>query len=246
MIRAARRTNRKRRAPRLTSPWSAGMNNWARWSPWWTPPASGPSPPSLSSSVDAGFGKSRLLEELAVHARTNDRLVVLTSAEDDEVLPYRPFTDLVREVLGSPMAATFPLDDLGPLVADLVWLVPKAPGQMVPPVSDVGLARLRLFEAVVELVQAAVQHQDLALLVDDAHRMAHETAALLGLLLERAMNGPLVVVLAAQSEAAASSPAAFGELVKRHVPSGGSCGPLSRAQVEGALEAGRPRSGLAD
>ena len=99
---------------------------------------------------DAGCGKTRLLHELAARAHVNDRLVVLTSAEDDDVLPYRAFADLVREVLASSLASTY-LEQLGPLVGDLAWLVPKALSPPTLPMADARLARMRLFEAVVEL-----------------------------------------------------------------------------------------------
>jgi DNA-binding SARP family transcriptional activator len=178
---------------------------------------------------EPGIGKSRLLNEFAARARSRQGLVVETSAEDDEVLPYRPFADLVREVLASSVASAF-LDELGPLVTDLAWLVPKASKRPQPPVTDVGLARLRLFEAVVELAQAAAVHQHLVFVVDDAHRMSSETASLLALLFERAMNGRMTVILAARREVGSRS-RGFRELLHRLSPAVIPVSPLSPTQI---------------
>jgi len=196
---------------------------------------------------EPGIGKSRLLNEFAAQARSRQALVVETSAEDDEVLPYRPFAELVREVLASSVASAF-LDDLGPLVADLAWLIPKAPNRPQPPVTDVGIARLRLFEAVVELAQSASVHQHLVFVVDDAHRMSSETASLLGLLFERAVNGRLTVVLAARPETASRS-RGFRELLHRLSPIVVHLGPLSSSQIGDLLTEwpkalGREKPGL--
>ncbi len=178
---------------------------------------------------DAGCGKTRLLNELAARAHVDDRVVVLTSAEDDDVLPYRAFADLVREVLASSLASTY-LEQLGPLVGDLAWLVPKALSPPAPPMADARLARMRLFEAVVELSNAAAKRQELAFLVDDAHSMGSETAALLAQLL----NGggeKLTIVLAARGDVGSTS-RGYSDLLRRHQPVRVGVGPLAREDVE--------------
>ena len=56
--------------------------------------------PFVVVTGEAGCGKTRLLDEFAARARDGGRLVVLTTADDDDVLPYRPFTELVRRSPG--------------------------------------------------------------------------------------------------------------------------------------------------
>ena len=56
-------------------------------------------------SGEPGIGKTRLLREFAAWAAANGHLAPLTSAEDDEILPYRPFSELVRAVAASQRGA---------------------------------------------------------------------------------------------------------------------------------------------
>ena len=178
---------------------------------------------------EAGCGKTRLLEEFEVRAAATSRLVAATSAEDDNVLPYRPFADLVRTILAAPMADAC-LEQLGALVPELVWLVPEVAAGPLEATTDAGLARIRLFEAVVELCMAASQHQPLVWIVDDGHCMGLEMAALLNLLLERSAGSEMTIVLAARPEPGGASKG-FEEVVRRHRPMQVNVGRLSRGAV---------------
>jgi DNA-binding SARP family transcriptional activator len=192
----------------------------------------------------AGCGKTRLLEEFIDQANAEANIVVFTSAEDDDVLPYRPFVDLVRHFLTAP-SADDSLMEMGNLVFDLAPLVPGAP-RLQTPVNDVGLARMRLFDAVVELSGLASRQNPVVLIVDDAHRMGKETGALLHLLAERSEEEQLSIILAARNDDESWSQG-FADFLRRHTPAVIRVGPLSEPEVEvlaGRLTAFEMRTAL--
>ncbi len=142
---------------------------------------------------EAGCGKSRLLSEFESRAQAQGVLVARGSADQDSSLPYGPFGEIVRSL----MLATGPsmLDRVGHLKDDLVRLLPE----LGPPPSvtqDLGLARSRLFEAVLQLLASPGIDEELLLIIDDAQEIGDGSAALLRSLLDRTWDRPVVVVLA--------------------------------------------------
>jgi DNA-binding SARP family transcriptional activator len=149
-------------------------------------------------SGEPGIGKTRLLREFAALATANGHLVPFTSAADDDILPYRPFSELIRAVAASPNGHAY-LDQLGGLASDLALLVPELTGSPVRPSADPELTRTRLFEGVVRLAGAAAEHP-LVVLIDDAHSMGRATGALVRALLGSCDRRRLAIVLAARDE----------------------------------------------
>jgi hypothetical protein len=150
-------------------------------------------------SGEPGVGKTRLLREFASWAAANGHLVPFTSAEDDEILPYRPFTELVRAIVGSARGSDY-ISQLGPLAADLGLLVPELASSPAPPSTDPALTRTRLFDGVTRLVGIAATEQALVILIDDAHSMGRATGALIRSLLASWDDRRLSIVLAARDQ----------------------------------------------
>jgi DNA-binding SARP family transcriptional activator len=148
---------------------------------------------------EPGVGKTRLLREFAGWAAANGHLAPLTSAEDDEIVPYRPLSELVRAVVASARGAAH-LNLLGPLAADLALLVPELADSPTRFSTDPGLTRTRLFEAVVQLVRLGATAQPLVILIDDAHSMGRATGTLVRALLASCADRRLAVVLAARDQ----------------------------------------------
>jgi DNA-binding SARP family transcriptional activator len=149
----------------------------------------------LLVSGEPGVGKTRLLRAFAAWAAAHDYLVPLTSAEDDEILPYRPFSELVRAIVGSRHGNDY-LRQLGPLAAELSLLVPELGRSPEPPSTDPALTRTRLFGAVTRLIAMAAAQKPLVILIDDAQAMGRATAALVKALYASCDDRRLAVVLA--------------------------------------------------
>ncbi len=145
---------------------------------------------------EPGCGKSRLLAEVRRRTRERGVLTASGSAERESSAPYGPFADIVRDVLHETGMAT--LERVGHLRGDLAWLLPELGPQ--PETDDLGSARRRMFEAVVQLLARAGSSEPLLLLVDDAHGLGDGSAALVHAMLDRSWTRPVVVVLAVRTE----------------------------------------------
>ena len=122
---------------------------------------------------EPGIGKSRLAEELAVHARARGgRVLVGRCWEAGGAPAYWPWVQLLRtHVRDSDTAAL--RAQLGARAADLAQLIPELRQRLpdLPPPASSGSegARFSLFDAVVEFLRNASQGQPLLLVLDDLH-----------------------------------------------------------------------------
>jgi DNA-binding SARP family transcriptional activator len=140
----------------------------------------------------AGCGKTRLVSEFARRAQAQGVLVAPGSAEQDSSLPYGPFGEMVRSLIRVTGPTT--LDRVGHLRDDLARLLPElGPPPSVP--QDLGSARARLFEAVLQLLASAGLDEELLVVIDDAQQIGDGSASLLRSLLDRTWSRPVVVVL---------------------------------------------------
>ncbi len=148
---------------------------------------------------EAGCGKSRLLDEFKSRV-TSDRVLAVTGlVEHENSLPYGPFAEMVRGVLDATGPAA--LERVGHLRADLAWLLPELGPRPSVTDGDLGTARARLAESILQLLARAGSGEPLLLLVDDAHRIDEGAVSLLHTLLNRRWARPVVVVLAYRTEA---------------------------------------------
>jgi DNA-binding SARP family transcriptional activator/uncharacterized protein YqgV (UPF0045/DUF77 family) len=160
----------------------------------------GPDEPAQLVTVlgEAGCGKTRLLSEFRRWAATRGVLVAAGSAERDASLPYGPFAEMVRDLVEASGVAS--LERVGHLRADLAWLIPELGPRPETTVDDLGLARTRLFEAVLQLFGRAGSGEPLLIFLDDAHRMGAGVGSLVRALLDRRWTRPVMVVLAIRTE----------------------------------------------
>jgi DNA-binding CsgD family transcriptional regulator/tetratricopeptide (TPR) repeat protein len=156
--------------------------------------ARGGTPVTVLVAGDAGVGKSSLVDEFVV--TLGDTAWVLAGGCLDlgeNGIPFAPFTSMLRDLVGRlgvdgvrellPGAAAGELGRLLPVLGP-------------PPISDAELARARLFEQVLGLLQALAEQRPVVLLVEDVHWADRSTRELLLFLVgnQRSLPATLIVV----------------------------------------------------
>ena len=147
----------------------------------------------VALSGESGVGKTRLLEELAAHARTAGTAVFRGRAYEAETgRPYGPFIDGLRALPAASVSA-----DLAPLLPEL--------GR----VDDTVGSRERLFEAVVQIIgRHAEETGSVLLVIDDVQWLDAASAELLHYVARRCRTLPVLVVLGLREGDLADNPAA--------------------------------------
>jgi DNA-binding CsgD family transcriptional regulator/tetratricopeptide (TPR) repeat protein len=145
---------------------------------------------------EAGVGKSRLVGEVAAHARRRDARVLVGQCLDLEEggLPYAPVVDilrtLARELTDAEGAAT-----LGPLRAVLGRDLPAGAGRdhgAGAPGDPLGQARL--FELLLTVVDRLVADRPLVLVIEDLHWADRSTLDLVSLLASNTRTLPVLLL----------------------------------------------------
>ena len=149
--------------------------------------------------AEAGGGKSRLVDEFTT--RVAGRALVLAGGcveVSAAGLPYAPFTaalrQLARERGTAGMAALLGARDTG----ELALLLPEfgAP----PTRADPDLARARLFELVLALLEALADQRPLVLVVEDVHWADHPTRDLLSFLVRNLRRAAALLMVTVRSD----------------------------------------------
>ena len=193
---------------------------------------------------EAGIGKTRLADELALRAE-RDGMAILWGRcwEADGRPPYWPWVQILRGVRsGRGDAASFVR------AADLPYLaqmLPELAGAAAPPpgLLDAESARFRLFDATTACLIAAARVCPLLLILDDVHCADLPSLRLLQFF-AHALPGAPVLAVATYRELEARQDVAVGEVLSalgrgaRHLPLRGLSEPEVRRFVE--LAAGRP------
>jgi DNA-binding SARP family transcriptional activator len=161
---------------------------------------------------DAGMGKTRLLEELAVRSRFSGALALWGRGHGAEgVPPYWPWVQVLRAGLGSGGGdSTAPLA-LPPGVARLL---PEAAVQEGAPSSDLDptAARFRLFDDVVSFLVQRSADRGAVVLIDDA-QWADEPSLLLLQFLVQSLGVAKVLIAVAYRESELSDVDARAEVL---------------------------------
>jgi DNA-binding SARP family transcriptional activator/tetratricopeptide (TPR) repeat protein len=148
-------------------------------------------------SGEAGIGKTRLATELRRRAAATDARVAVGAAVD--VGGEAPFAvamevarELVRVVPVPPAQVRWP-DEIGRLAPDLAIALGR---RGVPPqVASPELERLRIFEAVLRLVEWAAAERPVLLVAEDAHRADRVSLQLLAHIGRRLADLPVLLVI---------------------------------------------------
>lgn len=189
-------------------------------------------------SGEPGIGKTRLLEVLAARALINGARVLKGGASVSEGMPpYLPFleslgqyirtadTDQLREQVAHSAAT---LAGIFPELAARLGQVPQA----YTPSSD--QTRLRLYEAIVDFLDALAAEQPLVLVLDDLHWADAASFDLLGHVLRRKPAARLLIVGAYREGGTEQNPAlarAVSELTRLRVLATVPVGALSAGEI---------------
>ncbi len=155
---------------------------------------------------EAGVGKTRLAEELAVEARAAGANVIAAHCyEDEATLAYGPLSAALRAAVTDPAARgrlervpERSLAEAARLVPELAELGPGPPA--MPPLDTPG-AHARFLEGIAELIAALGGEQAPALLVVDDVQWADEASLdLLGYLARRLSGRRLCIVMTLRPE----------------------------------------------
>jgi len=185
-------------------------------------------------SGEPGIGKTRLAEELAVHAEARGARVLVGRCWEAGGAPaYWPWVQSLR-ALASAAELTMP----GVGAAELVELVPELRERFpalpaAGPLSSEG-ARFRVFEAVAQLLRDASETRPIVLVIDDLHA-ADAPSLLLLRFVSRCLHATRVLLLCAYRDVdpvpGSALVEALAEVSREPIAARLELGPLSVADV---------------
>jgi hypothetical protein len=144
---------------------------------------------------EPGIGKTRLVDEAAAEAGARGAAVVRGRAEE-EARAYGPWRAALRPLVAA--ASGLParvLDDVRRVTGDGRPPVEAETGAAQPREEE----RLRMFDAVAELVRVSARERPLLIAFEDVHAVDRSSLLLLGHLLQAAADAQLLVVLTYRS-----------------------------------------------
>jgi DNA-binding SARP family transcriptional activator len=146
---------------------------------------------------EAGIGKTRIAAKLIETARADGAAVAACAGLDlGGGAPFGLWAELLRDLI---RACGAPPEDL-PWVADLARLSPELEGALLPapPIAaspSPQLERVRLFEAMVGMLEWAARTRPFVLLFEDVHAADVASLELLGYAARRLPRLPVLIVL---------------------------------------------------
>jgi DNA-binding SARP family transcriptional activator len=150
---------------------------------------------------DAGIGKSRLLDEFAERARAIGGVRWLRGRERAATasLAYAGVADALRAIVRAPGiggASRHLLAEAARLLPELrdAFDLPAA-----PPLEDEA-GRIRFFEGIAAVIDAAAYEQPLSIVIDDAHHASVASLDLIGYLSGRLRSSPVLLIVALRAD----------------------------------------------
>jgi tetratricopeptide (TPR) repeat protein/transcriptional regulator with XRE-family HTH domain len=160
---------------------------------------------------EAGIGKSRLMAEMAAYAQQRGlRLLVTHCYEIERAIAYQPVIELATQAcLGAPEER---LRKITPtLLAEIAALVPAMAGHLgdLQPLSaDYPEARqARLFQALVQLIDAQAQGRQLIVMIDDIQWADEASLQFVHFLARQIATRPVLFACAYRDEELTGNPA---------------------------------------
>jgi DNA-binding SARP family transcriptional activator len=149
---------------------------------------------------EPGIGKSRLVEELIVHAHARAARVLVGRCWEAGGAPaYWPWVQSLRAYIVERDPAGV-REELGGGAGELAQLLPELrellPDLPKPPLLDPEAARFRLFDAVIAFLTRAAAERPIVLVLDDLHA-ADEPSLLLLQFVARGLGGSQLLVVGA-------------------------------------------------
>ena len=149
---------------------------------------------------EAGIGKTRLSEELALLVEQQGGRVLRGAATYPEPGPYQPIVEAFRD--GLPLLTALDIDPawlaaIGPLLPELRQ---RRPGLPSLPLLNPDRERARLFEALGRCVEGLAQPRPILLLLEDLHWAGAATIAFVESLAARASAQPILLLVTYREE----------------------------------------------
>jgi class 3 adenylate cyclase len=144
---------------------------------------------------EAGMGKTRLADELISRAHKIG-FEVLTGgcSEADLSLPYLPFVEAIGNFLARSDLQQL-RERLGPSARELGRLFPRLAGtEAIADAGDPAHARLRICEALTDLLQVPAELRGLLLVLEDLHWADASTREVLDFLVRRLRTGRVMIL----------------------------------------------------
>jgi DNA-binding SARP family transcriptional activator len=191
---------------------------------------------------DEGIGKTRLVGELAIHARSLGRTTVLTGCEYPGTtnVPFASIAEALRPLVRAPGVAGASRH----LLAEAARLLPELRDTFdLPPVAAIEdeASRVRFFEGIAALVDATAYEHPVLIVLENLQYAAPSTLDLLSYLVARLAGSSVMVVLTARPDAGVASPVARCRALLAERPAGTeralhlSLSPLDAVGVNAAL-----------
>ena len=156
---------------------------------------------------DSGVGKSTLMNRLITAAGLEGAAISRVQCyEIEREIPYAAVGALVVGLLDRPGASGTPPEWLGELARTVPEVRRRFPGVPEVPDSQGETARIRLTEAVQQLVLAIADEHPVILVIDDVHLADDASLAVMHLLVRRTPEDRMMVLLAARPAEMGQSP----------------------------------------
>ena len=151
---------------------------------------------------EAGVGKTRLMQELGMHAQSSGA-VVLTGAASEAGLPYAPWVEAARQYVAQAPSELL-RRILGRNASEFVKLVPDIVAKVgsIPPSKPLGEQqdKIRLYEAVTQFFISICTESSLLLLFDDMQWADQSSLELLEYFVRSTINLRVLTACAYRSE----------------------------------------------
>ena len=159
-------------------------------------------PPMVALQGEAGVGKTRLMQELGVHAQSKGAVVLVGSASEAG-LPYAPWVEAARQYVAQAPGELL-RRMLGRNASEFVKLVPDIVAKVgsIPPSKPLGEQqdKMRFYEAVTQFFISICSESPLLLLFDDMQWADQSSLDLLEYLVRSASNLRVLTTCCYRSE----------------------------------------------
>lgn len=165
---------------------------------------------------EAGSGKTRIMQELAVYAQSKGAVVLFGSASEGG-LPYAPWIDVMRQYVAVAPAELL-RRMLSSYASEIVKLVPDIAAKLgtIPPSKPLGdqQDKIRLFEAATQFFISLLKKAPLLLLFDDMHSTDASSLELLEYFIRSTSNLRQLTICSYRGESVQSDSPLYQTLMK--------------------------------